>query len=126
MTKRIYHLANLSVARGCGFAMIAVVTTVVGLSNHMDVALTAGGLMCLIGCLVLVMKAIHASRQPYKSTEVWLMLEPQDRPNAAIAQTVISVARRGALLQFAHYAAWLAAAQFAASILWRLFSQSDG
>lgn len=121
MSRRIDHLANVSVARGCGFALIALVTTVVGLSSRMEIALATGGVMCLIACLVLVLKAMNAGRQHYKNTEVWVMLEPCDRPHAAVAQRLISVARHDALLQFAHRAAWLAAGQLTASLLWRTF-----
>lgn len=117
MSRRIEYLANLSVARGCGFASIALVTTMVGLSSQMELALSIGGILCLIASFVLVLKAMYARRQHYKNTELWLMLEPGDRPHAAVAQKVISIARRDALLHFAYRAAWLAASQLTASLI---------
>jgi hypothetical protein len=121
MSNHIDHLAHVSVARGCGFALIALVTTVVGLSSQMPLALATGGVLCLIACFVLTLKAVNARRQDYRRTELWLMLEPRDRPNAAVAQRLIAIARRDALLEFALRAAWLAAGQFVASLLWQAF-----
>lgn len=124
MSKRIDHLARLSVARGCGFALIALVTMVVGLSGEMAVALSVGGVMSLMACFILLLKAANAPRDDYKSTELWLMLAPHDRPQAGVAQRVIAVARRAALIEFALLAACLSAGQLVASLLWQAFKSS--
>lgn len=122
MLKRIHYLAGVSVGRACGFGFLGLATTVVGLSDQMDLALSAGGFLSLIGCMTLALKALCAHRRPYKQTELWLMLEPDERPHAAIAQQIITVARRQAFFCFAHYAAWLAAGMLVASLLWRMFA----
>ncbi|CFX21656.1 membrane protein of unknown function [Candidatus Filomicrobium marinum] len=122
MLKRIHYLAGVSVGRACGFGFLGLATTVVGLSDQMDLALSAGGFLSLIACLTLALKALYADKRPYKNTELWLMLEPNERPHAAIAQQIISAARRQAFYCFAHYAAWLAAGMLVASLLWRILT----
>jgi heme A synthase len=121
MLSHIHYLARISVARACGFAMIGLATVVIGLSNRLEIAFAVGGCMCLIACLILALKAIYADQRSYNRTEVWLMLDPADRPRAEFAQQVISIARRDAFLNFAHYAAWLGAGQLTASLVMQAF-----
>jgi hypothetical protein len=58
---------------------------------------------------VLLLKARHAPSLGYRRTELWLMLEPHERPPETCAQQVISTARQGALLRFAHSSAAISA-----------------
>lgn len=118
---RIDRLAQASVGRGFGFAMLAIITFMVGLSSDLLVALRAGGYLCLVVCLVMMWMALRASVKPYKRTELWLMLDPADRPQPAVAQLVISAARREALLVFALRSAWLSAATLAVATFWGYF-----
>ena len=118
MMEKIDELAHASVARGCGFAMLAIATFMVGLSGEFATALRAGGFACLLMCLVLLAMGWRAQATPYKQTELWVMLEPMERPQASIAQSIISTARREALLDFALRSAWLAAALLILAVLW--------
>lgn len=121
MLSQIHYLARISVARACGFAFIGVGTIVIGLSNRLEIAFAVGGCICLIACLILALKAMYADQRHYKRTEVWLMLDPADRPGAEYAQRVISTARRDAFLHFAHYSAWLGAGQLTVSLALQAF-----
>lgn len=109
MLQRIEAAAERSVARACGFAALAVFCFMVGLSSEaLTMAIQAGGTLALLTCMVLLLKAWRAQSQPYKRTEVWRMLDPDERPPAAIAQKVIGDALRAAYLRFAMHAALLA------------------
>ena len=120
MLQRIEHLAEISVARGCGFAALAIVTFMIGLSGDMVSSLKAGGYLSLFVCLVLLFKAWLYGLRSYKSTEVWLMLSPRERPDSAIAQYVIGTALRDTCLRFALYAAQVSANLLAAAVLYGL------
>ena len=106
MLQRIERVAHVSVARACGFGALAILTFMVGLLEDMASSLKAGGFLSLAMCLVLLLKAWHATGRSYKRTEVWLMLAPQDRPHSAIAQQVISTVLRETFLYFAMHSAF--------------------
>lgn len=109
MLDRIEAAAERSVARACGFAALGVGCMMVGLSGEtINLALNVGGFLMLLACLVLVFKAWSAQSQPYRRTEVWGMLAPDDRPDAAVAQRVIGTVLREVYLRFAMHAALLA------------------
>jgi hypothetical protein len=117
MLQHIEERANLSVARGCGFAAIAVVMFMVSLSSQVALSFQAGGFLSLLICMVLLLKSYGASRRPYKRTELWVMLAPDERPDAAIAQGIISKVLREVYLRFALCAAWLSAGMLALALI---------
>ncbi len=118
--EKIEQLAYASVARACGFGMLAIATFMIGLSSEFVLALRAGGFGCLLISFVLIAMSWRAGSTPYKRTELWLMLEPSDRPQPAVAQAVISAARRTAFLEFAWRSAWLATALLLMALIWGL------
>ncbi|MEZ5926291.1 MAG: hypothetical protein R3D57_18120 [Hyphomicrobiaceae bacterium] len=99
---RIARLAEISVARGCGFGALAIFTMTVGLLGMPGTALKLAGAASLLTTAVLLFKAATALTRPYKHTELWLMLDPADRPASSIAQTVIGRALRDCYLKFAY------------------------
>lgn len=103
MLQRIEELAELSVARGCGFVMIAIATSMVGLSFDPHQCLNTGGVLSLLTALLLAFRAQRAYAKPYQTTELWLLLAPADRPPQPIAQRLISRALRDAYRRFAIY-----------------------
>lgn len=125
MLGTIERVAELSVARGCGFAALAIVTFMVGLSDQMHLACKAGGIATLGTCLILAIRGLTATTTPYKRTEVWVMLEADDRPQPAIAQRVIGVALRDVYLRFALHAALISAVLLGASMVLRLLSRAE-
>ncbi|MEZ5851361.1 MAG: hypothetical protein R3D68_12005 [Hyphomicrobiaceae bacterium] len=118
MLERIEYLARVSVSRACGFAGLAIVTFFVGMSGDMPAAFKSAGFLALLACLVLLLKAHQAPRRPYKSTELWLMLRPEERPEAAIAQQIIGTVLRETFLHFALHAAAVAAALLGIAVLY--------
>lgn len=112
----IERAAEVSVARGCGFAALGIFTFMIGLMGEPRLAFQAGGILTLITCLVLVARAVQAPWRFYKRTEVWLMLEPDDRPHSETAQQLIGTALRDVYLRFAFHAACLSAALLLAAV----------
>jgi hypothetical protein len=113
----IESFARVSVARGSGFALLAIVCFMVGLSGMPEAALKSGGIFCLIAAFVLIAKAERAPHRRYKQTEVWLMLDEGRRPPETIAQQVIGGALQAVCRQFALYFAQAAAVALTLSLL---------
>lgn len=88
--------AELSVRRGCGFALIAIFTAMVGFSGEPWIAIRSGAVFMLIAALVLFWRGWHARSRNYRHTEVWLMIEdtpalPRDRLQAMIGGALAEV-----------------------------------
>ena len=62
--------AWVSVARGCGFAALAIVTFMFGMAGNIPGAFKAGGILTLITSLILLFRGWQAPSKPYKRTEV--------------------------------------------------------
>jgi hypothetical protein len=101
--EHVQSSAQISVARGAGFGLLAIFCTMVGLSGTPVLALKTGGLLCLLACFILLLKAHRSARRPYRRTEVWLMLPDEQRPPPPIAQQVIGAAIRDASRRFGLY-----------------------
>jgi hypothetical protein len=85
----IKRYAELSVRRGCGFALMAIVTAMVGFSGEPWIAVRSGAVFVLIAAVVLFWRGWRARQRNYRHTEVWLMIEdapalPRDRLQAMI------------------------------------------
>jgi hypothetical protein len=124
--ERLENLAQISVARGCGFGGLAVFCTMIGLSATPILALKTGAVLCLVACLVLVLKAERAPRRPYRRTEVWLMLEPGDRPQEQLAQRLVGQTLQRTFTTFAIYFGIGGMAMFGAAIILRILSALSG
>jgi hypothetical protein len=107
MLQSIERVAEFSVARACGFAALAIFTMMTGMAWHPAMALQSGGLLTLVACLVLVMKARNALGRPYKSTELWVILPKELRPTPEIAQQLIGNVLQEVYYRFAQQAALL-------------------
>jgi hypothetical protein len=105
--QKVEELALISVSRAVGFAALAIGTLMVGLSSDLLNCLKAGGILTLITSLVLVMKGVKAPQRDYKRTEVWIMMNPDDRPSANVAQEMIGEALRRIYFTFALHAAFI-------------------
>lgn len=109
LRRRLRELAEISTARACGFAGLATLCLMVGLSANLSTALRGGGYCALLVALWLVMLARQALSRPYKRTEIWLMLDKSERPAESEAQGLFAQARREVFLRFAAYHALAAA-----------------
>lgn len=88
--------AELSVRRGCGFALIAIMTAMVGFSSEPWIAIRVGTIFVLITAIVLFWRGRSARVRNYRRTEVWLMIEdepalPRDRLQAMIGGALADV-----------------------------------
>lgn len=124
MLDRIERLAHISVGRACGFAGIAIATVFVGMLGDLAIAMKSAGILGLLTCLVLLLKAWGALRRPYNHTELWVMLKPSERPQAAIAQQVIGTVLRETYLVYALHAALFAALLLGAAVVRSLLTTS--
>jgi hypothetical protein len=122
MIERIEHLAHVSVARGCGFAALAILTFFIGMLGDLVTAFKCAGYLSLLASAVLLLKAGLARIQPYRRTELWLMLKPAERPPAAVAQQLIGTVLREAYLRFARQAAVLSAMFLTCGMLGSFFA----
>lgn len=115
--ERIFYYADLSVRRACGFAALAIFTTMVGVSTIPMLAAKLGAAMAASVALVLLAKAINAPRKPYRNTELWILLDRRHDLPEAHAQRVLMGALRDAYLRYGRLAGWTAAVLWAASIV---------
>ncbi len=117
----IEDAAYISVGRGCGFAGLAVLCVMLGLSFEPVLAAQIGGVLCLAVALILLAYAYAALKRNYKYTELWLILPKDHRPPEGIAQKVIGGALRETYLWFARQALLFAMGLLAASLTLSLF-----
>lgn len=104
----IERLADLSVKRGCGFAALAIGTTMTGLAGMPLLAVKSGAILFTLMAVTLAGRAFGALRRSYKRTEVWAMLAVDRRLPQAIAQQVIGTALQATYWRYAEFAAAVA------------------
>lgn len=121
----VEKLAEFTVARACGFAMLAILVTIVGLVDSPVIALKTGALLSLLTSMILLLKAALAETKPHRATELWLLLKPEERPHEAVAQRIIALALREAFLRFALYFASGAAAMLVALLMIAIFGRAQ-
>lgn len=106
----IRRCAELSVRRGCGFALMAIVTAMVGFSGEPWIAVRSGAVFVLIAAVVLFWRGWTARHRNYRHTEVWLMIEDapalprdrlQDMIGGALADVYFAHARLAAYVALA-------------------------
>lgn len=90
---RIEYLADLIVRRGCGFALLAVVTVMLGLSYDLLLCLKSGAILEALHGSVLGLFAYNAPRWNHKSTELWSLLNkgadlPPNYPPAQLLEVL--------------------------------------
>ena len=105
----IRRYAELSVRRGCGFALMAIVTAMVGFSGEPWIAVRSGAMFVLIAAVILFWRGWHARQRDYRHTEVWLMIEdtPPALPRERL-QTMIGGALADVYFSHARLAAYVA------------------
>jgi hypothetical protein len=113
--------AFTSVARACGFAMLAVMMLMTGLAGFPVIALKTGAIAFMLTAAILAIKAERATHKPYQRTELWQLLLPHERPRKDIAQRVVSAVLRDTFIRFAWNFATLGAVAFLVAIGLQLF-----
>lgn len=117
MHRTMQRMAELSVARGCGFAALGIFTLMAGLSPDPVMAFQVGGILSLLTCAVLLLKARNAPRRPYRSTELWVILPKEKRPPGAMAQRLIGGVLQEVYFRYAWHAAIIAAMMLTLALL---------
>lgn len=120
MTARIHQAADLSIRRGCGFGLIAVATTMVGLASDMALATSGAAVMLALMGAILTLKGFRAPQRGYRTTELWLLLERDHGLPEAEAQAVIGRILRARYFWHAQWAGGIAAALWMLSLTLRL------
>lgn len=116
--------AYTSVARGCGFGMLAILCVMVGLSFNPRAMFQAGGILTLLMVFILIMKSRRALTQNYKHTEMWLMLPDNFRPPEAYAQWAASTVLRDAYFTFAQHTALISIVMWVMALFMRFAAKT--
>jgi hypothetical protein len=103
--EELHKAAYITVARGCGFGMLAIICVMVGMSFNPRLVFQAGGFLTLLMTAILLLKARNALTKDYKKTEMWLILPKDFRPPERYAQWVTATVMRDAYFTFAQYTA---------------------
>ena len=117
--EQMRRVAYEIVLRACAFASLAIFCVMVGMSFMPRLAFQAGGFLTTIMAFVLVLKAFEARTKKYRRTEMWLYLEPDERPPAAYAQWASATVLRETYLTFA---LWTSAVAIAMWVMALVFS----
>ena len=119
---RLNDMAYLSVSRACGFACLAIFCFMIGMAGYPLVALKSGAVFMMLSAGVLAVKAQRSSIKPYKHTELWVLLAPEERPDPRFAQQLIGLTLRDVFLRFAGYFAMAGLICFAVAMAVQLLT----
>jgi hypothetical protein len=99
--RQIDTAAEISVGRAVGFGALAIATVVLGLIFEPVIAFKTGAALTLLMAAVLRLKAERALSKPYRSTEVWLILDKRLGLPDDHAQRIVSAALRSVYDRYA-------------------------
>jgi len=119
---RLNDMAYLSVSRACGFACLAIFCFMIGMAGYPLVALKSGAVFMMLSAGVLAVKAQRSPIKPYKHTELWVLLAPEERPDPRFAQQLIGLTLRDVFLRFAGYFAQAGLVCFAVAMAVQLLT----
>ncbi|HLT75862.1 MAG TPA: hypothetical protein VKZ87_00635, partial [Ferrovibrio sp.] len=75
--ERIRAMAVHSIGRGCFFAALAIWCVMIGLIAEPLLAIKSGAILTMMVACILLLKAGYVTRNSYKKTEVWILLDRQ-------------------------------------------------
>jgi hypothetical protein len=119
---RLNDMAYLSVSRACGFACLAIFCFMIGMAGYPLVALKSGAVFMMLSAGVLAVKAQRSPIKPYKHTELWVLLSPEERPDPRFAQQLIGLTLRDVFLRFSGYFALAGLVCFAVAMAVQLLT----
>jgi hypothetical protein len=114
------RIAYETVLRACGFGSLAIFCIMVGMSFMPRLAFQAGGFLTTMMAFILILKAYEARTKDYRRTEMWLYLEPGERPPAAYAQWASATVLRETYLTFALWTSMIAIALWVMALVFGL------
>jgi hypothetical protein len=106
--EHIHRLAWVSIARGCGFGVLGIVTMMFAFITTPGIAFDCGGFGFLLMAVILMIKSNRSDHLSHKRTEIWLLLAPEHRPPPDVACDIIMRVRAEVLLRCAHLSAMTA------------------
>lgn len=112
----VERMAFITVIRANGFAGLAIMCVMVGSSFDPKMAFRMGAVLLLMWAFFQILRGYTALQKDVRETELWILLEKQDRPQPEIRQQIIGGALRTAYYSFAHLSSVLAALLAGASI----------
>ena len=116
---RVEYLADFVVKRGCGFALLAIGTVMLGLSYDLMLCLKSGAILEALHGSVLAIFAYNAPRWNHRSTELWTLLNKgADLPPDYPPELLLEVLRK-TYTRYAEYSGVIALAlSFGAAVVW--------
>ena len=99
--ERIRFFARMSVRRGCGFALLGIITVLIGLSPHPALALRATATLLTLMVAVLLILVARAPRTHYHRRELWMLLDHWHGLPERHAQSLITLAMQETFLAYA-------------------------
>lgn len=116
---RIEYLADLTVKRGCGFALLAIGTVMLGLSYDLLLCFKSGAILGALHGSVLGVFAYNAPRWNHRSTELWTLLNKgADLPPDYPPELLLEVLRK-TYTRYAEYSGVIALMlSIGAAIVW--------
>jgi len=120
--QHLRRAAFLSIGRACGFAGLAVLCVMIGLSYEPLLAARTGAVLTTMITVVLIFKSRRALYQDYRKTEAWLLLDKKHAPPEEYAQWASATVLRDAYLWFAQYAAGMSILLWATAVLLLIFA----
>lgn len=115
------RFADIVIRRACGFGAIGIVTTMVAFVGQPGLSMQCGAILFGLMAAILAIKAGLAPRQKFNRTELWLFIknEPPALPPDRLQQLIGGVMAER-FVWHAKLAGGIAAAMFAAALLFRL------
>jgi hypothetical protein len=94
----------------------------IGMAGYPLVALKSGAVFMMLSAGVLAVKAQRSPIKPYKHTELWVLLAPEERPDPRFAQQLIGLTLRDVFLRFSGYFAMAGLVCFAVAMAVQLLT----
>lgn len=111
------RLAVFTLARDASFVALAACTLMVGFSFAPALAFGAGAYVALVFSVALALRAMLLTEDRFVRSEVWRVLEPEERPEGEDGMRWAHEHHRDLLLQFAKSAAAVAITLYCSSLL---------
>ena len=118
----IRNAAYVSIGRACGFAGLAAMVLMLGLSFNLVLAAKAGAFISLGTAGLVWLYGLRAPTRPYLHTEAWLILPKELRPPAEVAQKLVGTSLQEASFWFAKRGAFIAAFLLLLSAIFAIFN----
>jgi hypothetical protein len=116
--KLFREFADVSIRRGCGFALIGIFTAMVGFSGDPYLAVRCGAFLVTTTAVVLLWRGQGAPTRNFRDTEVWLMIRHTAPPMPKDSlQRLIGNALADSYFHHARIAGYIAVSMWTVALL---------